>query len=288
MKNPPSYSIASVDNALRLAAMLQVEGPMRVSDAAERLGVARSTAHRLLQMLVYRDFAAQLSDQRYVAGPMLASGTTPRGGVAQLRSRVLPHLRELAATTGETANLVVLLGTQARFVASVESGQALRIGDREGTVFPAYLTSGGRAILAEQAPEERMQLLRRVSAAQEQAGGRPVDPIAVEADLERVQRLGYAINDQETERGVTAIGMVIRGPGTEGGAAITVAMPTQRFEGPQLPRLVRAMHATVSMIHASLFRAELAAAGVTDVGAVEVEPIESGRTTDDRGEPDYR
>ncbi len=261
---------------------------MRVSDAAERLGVARSTAHRLLQMLVYRDFAAQLSDQRYVAGPMLASGTAPRSGIAELRSRVLPHLRELAATTGETANLVVLLGTQARFVASVESGQALRIGDREGTVFPAYLTSGGRAMLSELAPEERMQFLRRVSTAQEQAGGRRVDPIAVAADLERVQRRGYAINDQETERGVTAIGMVIHGPGTEGGAAITVAMPTQRFEGPQLPRLVGAMHATVSTIHTTLLRAELAEAGMSEVGVPAVEPIESGRAPDDRGEPDYR
>ena len=55
MKNAPSYSIASVDSALQLATALQVEGSLSVSEAAERLGVARSTAHRLLAMLVYRD-----------------------------------------------------------------------------------------------------------------------------------------------------------------------------------------------------------------------------------------
>ena len=48
LKNPPPYTITSVDNALRIAAMLQLEGSLTLSEVAERLGVARSTAHRLL------------------------------------------------------------------------------------------------------------------------------------------------------------------------------------------------------------------------------------------------
>ena len=44
---------------------------MRVTDVAARLGVSVSTAHRLLGMLVYRDFAEQLPDRRYAAGPVL-------------------------------------------------------------------------------------------------------------------------------------------------------------------------------------------------------------------------
>jgi DNA-binding IclR family transcriptional regulator len=71
LKEPPAYAIASVDHALRLAVLLQLEGPVTVSAAAERLGVARSTAHRLLTMLVYRDFAVQDEDRRYRAGPVI-------------------------------------------------------------------------------------------------------------------------------------------------------------------------------------------------------------------------
>lgn len=225
---------------------------MRVADAAQRLGVARSTAHRLLQMLVYRDFAEQRSDQQYTAGPMLAHGTTPRTGVASLRTVVLPHLRELAAASGETTNLVVLVGTHVRFVVSVESLQALRVGDREGMAFPVHLTSGGKAILAGLSAEDRLRLLRQLATAQEHRGERAVDPIEVAAEMERVQRQGYALNDQETERGVAAIGMAIHGPGTEGGAAITVAMPAGRFGAVHLPALVGAMHAAVAGIEASL------------------------------------
>lgn len=255
VKNPPSYSIASVDNALRLAAMLQLEGPMRVADAAERLGVARSTAHRLLQMLVYRDFAAQRDDQRYIAGPMLAHSTTPRSGVAGLRALALPHLRELASATGETTNLVVMVGTHARFVVSVESLQALRVGDREGMAFPAHLTSGGKAMLAMLPEEECTRVLRQLATVQEHTGGAPLNPVAVARDLDQVRRVGYAVNDQETERGVAAVGLVVHGPGTEGGAAITVSMPSQRFEPAALGLVVGAMRASAAGIEATLLEA---------------------------------
>ncbi|MFV0464402.1 MAG: helix-turn-helix domain-containing protein, partial [Nostocoides sp.] len=45
MKNRPVYAIDSVDNALMIALLLQQEGALRVTDAAERLGISRSTAH---------------------------------------------------------------------------------------------------------------------------------------------------------------------------------------------------------------------------------------------------
>ena len=46
LKAKPQYALRSVDHALQLAVLLQVEGPQTVSDVAERLGVARATAHR--------------------------------------------------------------------------------------------------------------------------------------------------------------------------------------------------------------------------------------------------
>jgi DNA-binding IclR family transcriptional regulator len=79
----PSDFIASVDHALQLTTVLQVEGSLSISEAAERLGVALSTAHRLLSMLVYRDFAVLEADKRYAAGPVLSLGALHRVGGAQ-------------------------------------------------------------------------------------------------------------------------------------------------------------------------------------------------------------
>lgn len=217
MKNKPVYSIDSVDHALHLATLLLHEGPLRVTEAAERLGVARSTAHRLLAMLVYRDFAEQDEDRRYVAGPVLRGAAAPEP-VADLRRVALPHLRDLAGRTGESVNLTVVVGDQARFIASVESTRVLRVGDREGRTLPAHLTSGGRAILAAR-PESEVAALC---------------PEADLRDLRRVRRQGFAVNDQATEAGVTAIGRAVTAPDGTVVAAVSIAMPTARYRRDRL------------------------------------------------------
>lgn len=90
LKTPPPYAITSVDHALRAATMLQLEGALTVTEVAERLGVARSTAHRLLAMLVYRDFAVRDEQRVYHAGPVLELATHSRSLVSRLRTAALP------------------------------------------------------------------------------------------------------------------------------------------------------------------------------------------------------
>jgi DNA-binding IclR family transcriptional regulator len=224
VKNKPAYGIESVDHALRLATLLQQEGPLRVTDAAARLGVARSTAHRLLAMLVYRDFAEQDDDRRYVAGPLLRRPSAPEP-VAVLRRVALPHLQALTAHTNETSNLVVVVGSEVRFVASVECAQVLRVGDREGRVLPAHLASGGRAVLATLPDADVREVCRSADP--------PVGDVdAVLRGLRAVRRHGVAVNDQATEVGVTAIGCVV--PGSAVPAAVSLAMPTARYRRARL------------------------------------------------------
>lgn len=226
MKNKPTYSIDSVDHALRLATILQQEGPLRVSEAAARLSVARSTAHRLLAMLVYRDFAQQDADRRYVTGPVLRAHPVSEP-VAGLRRIALRHLANLTARTAETSNLVVVVTDQVRFVATVECDQVLRVGDREGRVLPAHLASGGRAVLATLEPAAIRALY----------GGPHSEVDDVEAllrDLRRVRQQGFALNNQLTETGLTAIGCKVPAPPGSVPSAISLAMPTARYRRDRL------------------------------------------------------
>jgi DNA-binding IclR family transcriptional regulator len=55
----PAYLLRSVDHALQLLLLFRSKQSLRVSEVADHLGVARSTAHRLLGMLVHRQFAEQ-------------------------------------------------------------------------------------------------------------------------------------------------------------------------------------------------------------------------------------
>ncbi|TQJ50587.1 IclR family transcriptional regulator [Phycicoccus sp. SLBN-51] len=246
VKNRPSYSIASVDHALLLATALQLEGSLSVSDAAERLGVARSTAHRLLSMLVYRDFAVQRADRRYAAGPVLSLGAHSQSRTALLRSVAMPHLEALVDRVQESANLVVLVGDHVRFIGSVECAQALRVGNREGMVFPAHLASGGKLLLAD-LPEGQLE----TTYSQERWGDRsdPLPDLArLRRDLATVRRRGFAVNAEGTEAGVTAVGRAVRVGGAPAEAAVSVSIPTVRFSSDRLVELVAALAVTTTDI----------------------------------------
>jgi DNA-binding IclR family transcriptional regulator len=191
-------------------------------------------------MLVYRDFAEQDEDRRYVAGPVLRAHPLSRP-VAELRRVALPHLANLTARTTETSNLLVVVADQVRFVATAECDQILRVGDREGRVLPAHLASGGRAVLATLEPESVRSLYDG-----RDSGIRDVE--AFLRDLERIRKQGFALNDQLTETGLTAIGCTVPGPPGSVPAAISLAMPTARYQCDRLPEWVRHLTTTAEAV----------------------------------------
>jgi IclR family transcriptional regulator, acetate operon repressor len=253
MKNPANYPLNSVDHALQLAVVLQVEGPLRVSEAAERLGVARSTAHRLLAMLVYRDFAVQQADRRYAAGPVLSLGAGSQSRTASLRSIAMPHLAELAGRVNESCNLQILAGNHIRFIGSVECTQALRVGNREGMVLPAHLASGGKIMLAD-LPPERLSTLYSEDKWTGSQVSRP-NLTTLRRELRTIRARGFAINAGKTEAGVTAVGRAVHGEDGRVEAAISVSMPSSRFSATRLPDLVSALALTARDIEQEMHRA---------------------------------
>ncbi|MBO2463232.1 IclR family transcriptional regulator [Actinomadura violacea] len=250
LKAPPPYAIASVDNALRIAAMLQLEGPLTVTEVAQRLGVANSTAHRLLAMLVYRDFAVRDEGRAYRVGPVLELAAHSQSAAARLRAAALPHLHRLAERLDESANLTVRTGATVRFIASVESRQALRVGSREGMVFPAHRTTAGLLLLAE-LPPEQLESLYAAERYDERPGDRP-DPDVLHADLAGVRRNGFALNQGRSERGVVAVGVPVRAPEGEVVAGLSVSMPSARYEKERLPALVATLRSAADALERDL------------------------------------
>ncbi|MFL6053125.1 MAG: IclR family transcriptional regulator [Actinoallomurus sp.] len=253
LKTPPAYTIRSVDHALRIAAMLQLEGELTVSETAERLGVARSTAHRLLAMLVYRDFAVQDERRVYRAGPVLELAVHSPSVASRLRAAALPHLHRLVGVVEESANLSVRTGDAVRFIASVECTQTLRVGSREGMVFPAHRTTAGLLLLAELPVQE----LEEVYAAERYADRpeeRP-DLARLRTELARVRRTGFALNQGRSERGVVALGVPVRGSDGDALAGLSVSMPSVRYDRHQLPSLVNILTRAAGAIEADLARA---------------------------------
>jgi IclR family transcriptional regulator, acetate operon repressor len=241
----PPYPIQSVDYALQLLLILKRDGVLRVSDAAAELGVARSTAHRLISMLRFRGFVEQAHDRTYRAGGAFAdlgggpSSTTALLGISR------PHLVRLTEQAGETSNLLIRMGADVQFIDSIESKKALRVGSRIGVRLAARLTSGGKVLLAD-IPFEEVALLHPELAADPAALG------ALKRMLSVVRRQGFGTNFSESERGVIALGMAVRGLDGAAIAAVTVSAPTVRFNRGQIVDLLPALTETVEAIRSDI------------------------------------
>lgn len=226
----PPYPITSVDNALRLLQLLRDGGSLRLTDAAAELGIAPSTAHRLMAMLVYRGFAVQSERRRYAAGPALGARAVGAPWIHTLRHLAHEPMASLCATLGETVNLAVRVGTNVRFLATVEACAVLRIGDRTGAVLPAMDASVGKVLLACE-PESTLRSLYRGRGAR--LADSWLDDERYERllhELEQIRSSGYGVNREETEAGVGAVGVAIRLPGGAPLAALSVSTPIARLE----------------------------------------------------------
>jgi IclR family acetate operon transcriptional repressor len=251
VKNKPPYAIESVDNALRILQRLRDTGQVRVSDVAAELGIARSTAHRLLAMLVYRDFAVQAEDRSYRPGPAIAAEPL-RGEPAQrLRQVMRPHMEALCDQVAETINLVVLLGTQTRFLHTVESAQVLRVGDRQGTILPAWKTSGGKALLAE-LPDARLTVLLRGASGRPPEGMTAAERRSLVNQLRLVRDQGYAENIEESESGVCAIGLCVKDKAGDPVAALSVSAPSVRYTPDRSRMFLKELRTTVTTAQADI------------------------------------
>jgi DNA-binding IclR family transcriptional regulator len=247
----PAHAVDSVDNALRILLLLQERQWLRIADAARELGVAPSTAHRLLSTLVFRGFALQDDQRRYTAGPSLAAGPAQRQ-VRGLVAAARPHLEALAAQTRETVNLVERVGAAVRFLFTAEGPQLLRVGDRTGTVLPARTSSGGLAALAALPDAVVAQLYTGRGAQLGGQGLTPAELADLRGELAGIRARGYSLNLGRTEPEIAAVGTALALPERPGTLAVTLSAPISRAAALELPETVAALHATCAALRHEL------------------------------------
>lgn len=230
----PQYPIESVGNALRLLLMFGENPRLRLSDARDRLGVAHSTAHRLMAMLVYHGFVVQDPLSRaYVAGPALMDIGLSVVSTMDIRSLARDLLEDLSAQTHETVHLAQLEGPRVRFLDGVESDQALRVVSRTGRTLPAFATSVGKALLAELSHDQLHSIYPAPELPDPPTGRSLRTRTTLEHELEQVRSRGYAVNAAESEDGVNSVGVAVIHPSRGAVAALSLAAPAARMPATQ-------------------------------------------------------
>ncbi|MFI6350090.1 IclR family transcriptional regulator [Streptomyces sp. NPDC050560] len=222
--------LGSVVNALRILRLLSARPSLRVADAASELGIARSTAHRLLATLKDHEFAAQdKANAAYRIGPALTTIGLAANRRLDIRVAAAPMLERLRDQTGETVSLSVLEGQSVRFVSCLEGTRSVRVADRTGLVLPASSTAGGKAILAA-LPEGDLALRFPDDELPALTASSPLSRERLRTELDAVRRDRYAINFEESESGISAVAAAVRDPTGSPLGALAVVVPASRFD----------------------------------------------------------
>lgn len=246
--DPPAYPVRSVAKALEILLLLRDHEIVGVSQVSQQLGIARSTAHRLLRMLEHYEFARREPDSRgYQTGPVLVSLGFAAVLHMDIRRRARPHIEQLAREVQETVTLFALEGANVRFLDCVESPRVIRVSARTGLLRPAHCTSAGKAILADLAtvdverlyPDERLQALTDRSITRRSE---------LLTALAEIRRVGYATNIGESDADLAAVGVVVPGATGAGRVGLGIAAPEARLAPAQIRRIAAAAQRTARII----------------------------------------
>ena len=223
------YTVDAAAKALELLSVFSFREPrLSLADLAERTGIPRATAFRLLSTLEQSGFLAkehgayQLGIKCFVLGNIVAGGL-------DLRETAHPHLVALRDATRETTQIAILDHWQVVYLERVLS--PLPVGfmrSRAGAILPAYCTGLGKTLLAYR-PEHEVAAW---AATQRFPALTPRTITTAKRLLKElcvIRERGYGLDEEEREKGVYCIAAPIRNHTSQVVAAISVAGPSHRM-----------------------------------------------------------
>jgi len=235
MKRRPSvlpaarYTVDAAAKALELLSVFSFREPrLSLAELAARTGIPRATAFRLLSTLEQSGFlqkahgAYQLGIKCFVLGNIVAGGL-------DLRETAHPHLVALRDATRETTQIAILDHWQVVYLERMLS--PLPVGfmrTRAGAILPAYCTSLGKVLLAF-ASERDVEAWAGTQKFPAMTPRTITSAKRLLKELRLVRERGYALDEEEREKGVTCIAAPVRNHTGDVVAAISVAGPTPRM-----------------------------------------------------------
>jgi IclR family acetate operon transcriptional repressor len=233
-ESAPVGGVQSIERAFQLLELLAgAGGEMGISELATRSRLPLPTIHRIIRTLITAGYVRQVPSRRYALGPrLIVLGETAS---RMLGAQARPRLADLVETVGETANMAVLDGDKAIYVAQVPSKHSMRMFTEVGRRVDLHCTGVGKALLAQMSPATAREIVLRA--------GMPAmtrhtitDPEDLLRELERVRERGYVIDDGEQELGVRCVAVPV--PGAPSLTTISVSGPEARLTPDVVQRVV--------------------------------------------------
>lgn len=186
--------------------------PHRLADIAEKAEVGKTTAHRVLQVLVANNYAQARGEGMYSPGPALAALSRGLGTEMDLAQVAEPVLNKLQRMSGHTVHFAVRTGRVAVYLAKVEGSKPYQMASRVGMQIPLHCTAIGKSVLAYLSDAELAAVLEPAEAGTGTGHTPALRMGALRSDLAAIRARGYAIDDEENEPNVRCVGAPVHGP----------------------------------------------------------------------------
>ncbi len=224
-------SIQVIDRMMHLIdTLVRHPSPANLKQLALETGLHPSTAHRILAVMVENRLVDRIEPGTYRLGiRLLELGNLVRMRL-NVRQEALPHMQRLHDDIRETVNLSVRQGDEVVYVERVSgSGLMMRVVQAVGTRAPLHATSVGKVFLADDGPDAANAYAQRAGLTR-LTDHTLTDPAVLGAELEQVRALGYAIDREEAEKGVSCIAAGIRDDEGNLVAGLSVSAPSDRLD----------------------------------------------------------
>jgi DNA-binding IclR family transcriptional regulator len=223
-----------------------------VSELARDLELPVSSTHRLLTGMIPLGFVGFDPDRRqYHLGLRVFELGRRVASARRLSDVALPVMRRVTKATGEPTLLGVLAGEEFMYVERVEGQRLAQIRGSAGERGPLHTTALGKALMAFLPEDEQDALIGRLSL--DEAGPRAItDSDRLREELASTRERGYAVNDEELEEGVCAVGVPVLDGRGRPAASIGVATLTFRTPLRDLEKSVPLLKAAAEEIAVQL------------------------------------
>ena len=241
--------VQSLHRALDLVEIVAASGGhLAIGEIASACALPVPTVHRLLRTLVDRGYMRQLPSRQYALGfRFVPLGSTASALVGTDAEAVLS---DLVAALGESANVAILSGDRAEYVAQVPSRHSMRLFTEVGRRVELHCTGVGKAMLAQLDDAEVDAIAHRAGLATYTEHTISTPP-ELRAAIGLVRERGYAMDEQEQELGVRCVAVALpEGPTTK--MAVSVSGPLTRMTDPVVARAVPLLHAAAERLAADI------------------------------------
>ncbi len=223
-------------------------GYLAIGEIAAGCGLPLPTVHRLLRTLVDRGYMRQLPNRQYALGfRFVRLGSTAS---ALVGTDAEPVLADLVAALGESANVAILSGDRAQYVAQVPSGHSMRSFTEVGRRVELHCTGVGKAMLA-QLDDAAVDAIARRAGLATYTEHTISTPTELRAAIELVRERGYAMDEQEQELGVRCVAVALPdGPASR--MAVSVSGPLTRMTDPVVARAVPLLQVAAERLAAEI------------------------------------